>query len=65
MRTLGRREKCLRNRSKKRASREVACPPDAKLVSPGAVWKHRGPNPTKTLPRKSVRSIQRVRLATT
>jgi hypothetical protein len=50
MATLGRREKCLRNRSEKEDLR-VTSPPDAKPTPPGAAGDTVDQNPTKALQR--------------
>jgi hypothetical protein len=50
MTTLGRREKCVRNRVEKEAFPGVACPPDAKPVPSGAAetpWTKPGLKPCR------------------
>ena len=45
MTTLGRREKCLRNRSEKGHLPALRCSPDAKPAPSRRRWKHSGPKP--------------------
>jgi hypothetical protein len=59
MTTLGRREKCLRNRSKKDIS-GVWCPSDPKPAPYRRLWKHRGPKLAKALPREALWYTRRV-----
>ena len=58
MTTLGRREKCLRNRSEKGHLPALRCPPEAKPAPPGAAGNTVDRKPAKTLQREVVQPIR-------